>query len=74
MKPIAKYGVVSLAGGSLVGQATELVQWLASIVLPPSVPEIPAQAAILIATVLIVWPLSLVMPASDRTPQENPDA
>jgi hypothetical protein len=71
MKPYAKYGVVSVAGGSLVGQASELVRWVASITLPPSVPHLPEQAAILIATVAIVWPLSLVMPASTRSPPDN---
>jgi hypothetical protein len=65
--PKSKYGVIAVAGGSLVGQAVELLQWFTGIVFPSDWPPLPPQAAILVATVLIVWPLAMVMPASDRT-------
>lgn len=71
MKPGAKYSVVGVAGGSLIGQATELLQWIASIALPYEWQPIPEQAAILLASILIVTPLALIMPPSDRSKDET---
>jgi hypothetical protein len=72
MGPLSKYGLISVAGGSLVGQATELLQWITGIAFPTDWPPLPPQVAILVASVLIVWPLALIMPESDRRAEKMP--